>query len=64
MICCLRDLTVINLGDKPFDITLGMHTYFDVSSLSNVVISGPFKGAATVDKVTGATGVADRCERT
>ena len=55
-----RDLAVINLDDKPFDITLGMHTYFDVSSLSNVVISGPFKGAATVDKVTGVSGTAER----
>lgn len=57
--CLEWDLAVINLDDKPFDVTLGMHTYFDVSSLSNVVISGPFTGAATVDKVTGATGVAN-----
>lgn len=52
------DVAIINEGTAPFDVTLGFHNYFDVSSLSNVVISGPFTGAATVDKVTGATGTA------
>lgn len=51
--CLEWDLIVINKGDKPFDITLGMHTYFDISSLKNVKVSGPFKGAASTDKVTG-----------
>jgi glucose-6-phosphate 1-epimerase len=50
------DVIVANKGSTPFDITLGMHTYFDVSSLKNVVITGPFAGATTVDKVSGATG--------
>ena len=58
--CLEWDVVVMNLGDKPFDVTLGMHTYYDVSSLQNVVISGPFQGAPTVDKVTGATGTAPR----
>ena len=56
--CLEWEVAVINRGAAPFDVTLGMHTYYDISSLSNVVISGPFKGAATTDKVTGATGVA------
>jgi glucose-6-phosphate 1-epimerase len=54
------DLDIINLDDKPFDVTLGMHTYFDISSLKNVVISGPFTGAPTIDKVSQATGTAMR----
>lgn len=49
---------IINEGSEPFDITLGMHTYFDVSSLKNVVIEGAFSGKATVDKTSGATGTA------
>ena len=52
--CLEWDLIVINLGDKPFDITLGMHTYFDVSSVKNIVINGPFSGATALDKVSGA----------
>lgn len=56
--CMEWEVIVINKGTKPFDITLGMHTYFDVSSLKNVVITGPFAGATTVDKVSGATGTA------
>lgn len=52
------DVIVINLSDKPFDVTLGMHTYFDVSSLKNVKITGPFNGAKTVDKTNNAEGVA------
>jgi len=52
------EVAVINKGDKPFDATLGLHNYFDVSSLKNVKITGPFKGAETVDKTNGATGVA------
>jgi D-hexose-6-phosphate mutarotase len=57
--CLEWDLIVVNEGDEPFDYTLGMHTYFDVSSLKNVKISGPFKGAETVDKTNGAVGKAD-----
>ena len=54
------DVVVINLDTAPFDVTLGMHNYFDVSSLSNVVVSGPFKGAVTVDRLTSTTGTAAR----
>mmetsp|Transcript_17506 Transcript_17506/g.29525 ORF Transcript_17506/g.29525 Transcript_17506/m.29525 type:complete len:326 (-) Transcript_17506:1570-2547(-) len=49
------DVIVINLGDQPFDCTLGMHTYLDVSSLSNVRISGPLSGP-TFDKLSGSPG--------
>lgn len=48
---------VINLDEKPFDVTLGLHNYFDISSLKNVVINGPFKGAKTLNRITGAAGV-------
>eukprot|EP01041_Mallomonas_annulata_P006054 gene6054-12207_t len=52
------DVILINKGDKPYSATLGLHTYLDVSSLKNVKITGPFSGKATVDKNTGAEGVA------
>lgn len=52
------DVCIINLDSAPFDCTLGLHNYYDVSSLGNVVVSGPFSGAATVDKESGATGTA------
>ena len=49
------DVAVINLGKEPFDITLGLHTYLDVSSLKNVLISGPFTGATSIDRLSGKT---------
>ena len=52
------DLIVINKGDKPFDITLGLHNYFDISSLKNLKISGPFSGAETLDRNANAKGKA------
>jgi len=52
------DVIVINLDTQPWTCTLGLHNYFDVSSLANVVVSGAFSGADTVCKVTGATGKA------
>jgi len=62
--CLEWEVILVNLGDKPYDCTLGLHNYFDISSLKNVKITGPFKGASTVDKVTGATGTADSDEVT
>jgi len=53
------DVIIINKGDKPYEATLGLHTYLDVSSLKNVKITGPFKGKSTVDKTSGAEGTAD-----
>jgi glucose-6-phosphate 1-epimerase len=51
------EVIVINLDSKPFDITTGLHNYFDVSSLKNIVISGNFQGAKTLDRITGKQGV-------
>jgi D-hexose-6-phosphate mutarotase len=50
----------MNKGTAPFDITMGLHNYFDVSSLKNVVISGPFSGASTLDRNANAEGTAPR----
>jgi len=58
--CLEWEVILLNLGDKPYEATLGLHNYFDISSLSNIVISGPFKGAEFLDRNTGATGVAER----
>ena len=52
----------MNKGDKTFDITMGLHNYFDISSLKNVVISGPFSGASTLDRNANAEGTATRSE--
>lgn len=52
------EVIVINMDTAPFDITLGLHNYFDISSLKNIVISGPFAGAKTINRLTGAEGVA------
>jgi D-hexose-6-phosphate mutarotase len=54
------DVIIMNEGDKPFDVTLGLHSYIDVSSLKNVVIKGPFTGKATTDRLTGTDGTATR----
>lgn len=43
--CLEWDIVVINEGKEPFTATLGLHNYFDVSSLKNVVVKGPFKDA-------------------
>ena len=56
--CLEWDVIIMNKGDAPFDVTMGLHNYFDISSLKNVVVSGPFSGLATVDKTSGATGTA------
>lgn len=42
------DIIIINLDDQPFDVTLGLHTYYDVSSLKNVAIDGPM-GSIKID---------------
>ena len=60
--CLEWEIIVMNKGDKPFDITMGLHNYFDVSSLKNVVISGPFSGASTLDRNANAEGTASRSE--
>lgn len=57
--CLEFDVVVKNYGDKPFDITLGFHNYFDVSSLSNVKIEGPFKGSSTLDRISDTESTCD-----
>ena len=37
--CLEWDIIVVNKGEEPFDITMGLHNNFDVSSLKNVVAS-------------------------
>ena len=54
------DVILLNKGDKPYEATLGLHTYFDVSSVKNVKITGPFTGKTVVDKNSGASSVASR----
>ena len=60
--CLEWDIIVVNKGEVPFDITMGLHNYFDVSSLKNVVISGPFSGASTLDRNANTEGTASRFE--
>lgn len=64
--CLEWEVIVLNLGDKEFEYTHGLHTYFDVSSLSNIVIEGPFKGASTLDRLKecDATGKSDQIKIT
>ena len=57
--CLEWDIIVSNKGDKPFDITTALHSYWDISSISNIEIQGPFKGAQSVNKVDNTPGVCD-----
>ena len=58
--CLEWEIIVVNKGDAPFDITMGLHNYFDISSLKNVVVSGPFSGASTLDRNANAEGTCSR----
>jgi len=62
--CLEWDVIVINLEDKPFDVTLGLHTYLDVSSLKNIKISGPFSGKTKLDRTANTESVASSDEMT
>ena len=53
------DVIIKNFGDKPFDVTLGFHNYFDVSSLKNIKIEGPFKGSSHLDRNSGVESTCD-----
>ena len=44
--CCCR---VINKGDKPFDFTAALHTYFEVLDLDTAAVKG-MKGMKFLDK--------------
>lgn len=56
------DIQITNLDSVPFDITFGLHDYYDISSLKNVVIKGPFQNSSTLDKLTGTEGIATNNE--
>merc|ERR1711871_917894 len=45
------ELTVTNTGDKPFDFTAALHSYWSISAIANIKISSPaFSGASYLDK--------------
>ena len=46
--------SVRNNGDEAFNHQAALHSYFSVSSLSNLSIEGSFKGKTYVDKMDGA----------
>ena len=46
------EFSVTNTGDKPFDFTAALHTYWSVSGIENIKITSPaFKGATYLDKM-------------
>ena len=47
-------MRVINTGDKPFDFTAAVHSYFEVVDISKARIRG-LKGLTYLDKVQPAT---------
>jgi len=52
--CLEWDIILKNTGDKDYSVTLGMHNYFDISSLANIKIEGAdFKGCETMDRNNG-----------
>jgi D-hexose-6-phosphate mutarotase len=51
--CLEWDVVILNKGTVPFECTLGLHTYIDVSAIDNIVINGPFQGISTVDRISG-----------
>jgi len=42
--------SVLNKGDVPFQFTAALHSYWAVSTVPNITVSGPFKGASYLDK--------------
>jgi len=45
------EFTVTNTGDKPFDFTAALHSYWSISAVSNIKVSTPaFAGASYLDK--------------
>ena len=53
-------LSVTNRGVSPFALTLGMHNYFDVSSLAGATVSGPLRGHELEDRAAGTRAAATR----
>lgn len=48
------EFKVKNNGDSSFSQQAALHSYFDVSSLSNLSIEGGFKGTTYIDKMANA----------
>ena len=46
----VTNFSVLNKGDAPFQFTAALHSYWAVSTVPNITISGPFKGASYLDK--------------
>jgi len=42
---------VVNTGDKPFDFTAALHSYWSISGISNIKIAGGFEGASYLNKM-------------
>jgi len=49
-------MTVDNKGDESFDFQAALHSYFTVSSLENLEITGSFKGKEFLNKLAGDGG--------
>lgn len=49
-------LTVENNGDEAFDFQAALHSYFTVSSLENLEITGSFAGKEFLNKLAGGDG--------
>jgi len=46
-------LLVDNKGEEPFDFQAALHSYFAVSSLDNLEITGSFEGKEFLNKLVG-----------
>jgi len=44
------ELCVTNTGDKSFDFTAALHSYWSISGVDNISISGGFAGSTFLDK--------------
>lgn len=49
-------MLVDNKGDESFDFQAALHSYFSVSSLDNIEISGSFEGKSFLNKMVGDEG--------
>ena len=50
-------MNVENKGEESFDFQAALHSYFTVSSLENLEISGSFEGKEFLNKMVGVSGV-------
>lgn len=56
-------MNVNNKGEEPFDFQAALHSYFTVSSLENLEITGSFKGKEFLNKMVGEEGEIQTEER-